>query len=134
MKAVNKKMEEEKQKFSSTQILELNIPQIIQVLNIQTAKIIEDNPNVHKTLTVFRNKRKIKFKELGLQSCSPDLNVWPVWKTNVAKHESGNLDEFRIFAEEGWQNILTEYIRNLIRSMADRIGAVISSKGHHTKY
>jgi len=68
-------------------------------------------------------KEKLSLKNLGLPPCYPDLNVienvWSVWKTNVAEHEPGNLDELRIFAEEEWQNIPTEYIRNLIRSMPD---------------
>lgn len=77
-------------------------------------------------------------RSLALPPNSPDLNVieniWALWKDKVGKRQPNNEAELREIGLEEWQNITQEEVRKYIRSMPDRIEAVLRSKGKHTEY
>lgn len=70
---------------------------------------------------------------------SPDLNpienLWIVMKEKVARANPTSETELINIIKKVWvQDITLGYCERLVRSMPRRIKAVISSKGHHTKY
>jgi hypothetical protein len=85
------------------------------------------------------------FEENGIQtldnwpSNSPDLNViencWNVMKRRVAAHcPTSEVDLKRILKEVWVKEITPDYCKTLVRSMPERIQAVIRNKGYPTKY
>lgn len=70
---------------------------------------------------------------------SPDLNpienLWINMKRKVAARNPSSENELMKAIKVVWATEMTpEYTRNLVRSMPDRIKAVIANKGRHTKY
>lgn len=70
---------------------------------------------------------------------SPDLNpienLWIYMKRKVAaKNPSSEIELIKAIKVVWTTEITPEYTRNLVRSMPDRIKAVIANKGRHTKY
>ena len=120
------------------QILEENIPEVVQNLNTQSPYLIEDNTKLHKTLDVKVIKQRLSMKDLDLPANSPDMNVietvWSLWKSRILERSPQRLEELRRIATQEWHQISVEDIRNNIKSMSDRIKAVISSRGKNTKY
>lgn len=72
-------------------------------------------------------------------SNSPDLNViencWNLMKKKVAAHHPTSEDDLRQILREVWvREITPDYCKTLVRSMPDRIKAVLANKGYPTKY
>ena len=69
---------------------------------------------------------------------SPDLNpienLWKELKTSVRRFRSRNLRELAANLETAWANIPVVKCQRLIRSMPDRIQAVIAARGGYTRY
>ena len=71
---------------------------------------------------------------------SPDLNpiehLWGYLKCKLAAYPKppGGVEELWEHIQVEWEAIPVEECRNLIRSMPDRIQAVIKAKGGYTKY
>lgn len=120
------------------EMLEQNIPGVIRNLNVQTLKFIEDHAPIHRTQHVIQVKQRLNMRDLDLPPNSPDINVienvWSIWKTKVAERGPNTRDELRTIAAQEWRNLPVETIRCLIRSMPDRLGAIVSSRGGNTKY
>ena len=114
------------------------IPQVTPHPLTTSPNIIEDGPKVHKTKYVLDVKESLNLRSLALPPNSPDLNVieniWALWKDKVGKRQPNNEAELREIGLEEWQNITQEEVRKYIRSMPDRIEAVLRSKGKHTEY
>jgi len=70
---------------------------------------------------------------------SPDLNpienLWVHMKQKVAAMNPSSEKELIQAIKRVWIHEITpEYSRNLVRSMPDRIKAVVANKGRHTRY
>ena len=69
---------------------------------------------------------------------SPDVNpIEPLWhtlKTRIRSHAHipTSLDELKLAAKEAWAQISKEDIDKHVKSMEDRVRAVIAAKGGHT--
>lgn len=83
-------------------------------------------------------------EQVGLETLpwpgnSPDLNpienCWAHLKRKIAQKRPKTKAEFKLAIDQSWKNdITTDYCRNLIKSMPDRIRAVMKARGGPTKY
>jgi len=55
-------------------------------------------------------------------------------KRNLYKRKASNIEQFKKFAKEEWNEIPKEICRNLIKSMPRRLQKVIENDGVVTKY
>lgn len=120
------------------QILLDNIPQVKALLNLQSAKIIEDGPRVHTTQRVLEAKQELHLTDLDLPGYSPDLNIienlWSLLKTRIADRAPQSLDEITNIAVEEWANITVEEIRAYFYSIPNRLAEVVRARGGYTRY
>jgi len=71
---------------------------------------------------------------------SPDLkaieNLWPSPAKRVYARNPRNLEELKRYTKKEWKNMIEELplLQNLVRSMPNRIQAVIDANGWYTKY
>jgi len=115
------------------------IPETFEDLDIRSAWLLEDNATPHGTKDVINTKANLKLKKLlDYPANSPDLNplesLWSYWKTKVKNREPSSLEELEVYAYEEWEKIPLDLIRNYIKSMPNRLSAIIANEGQHTKY
>ena len=69
---------------------------------------------------------------------SPDMNpiehLWDILKRRVRKHNAQTLAGLRNALQEEWDNLEQEEIRNLIKSMPQRIEELLNARGGNTHY
>jgi transposase len=69
---------------------------------------------------------------------SPDLNwqenVWEMMAQRVRERNPRTLEGLRPVLQEAWDDIDIEEIRSCVRSMPDRLEAVVAAAGGHTRY
>ena len=71
---------------------------------------------------------------------SPDLhpimNLWAVVEVEIRKHnpQPSSIRELEKVVKKVWKAIPQKVYHNLVRSMPNRIQAVIDAKEEHTKY
>lgn len=70
---------------------------------------------------------------------SPDLNpiehLWYAIKVKIAKEKPSNKNELKEVKRKVWNNeISIDYLETLVKSMPQRLKAVIKAKGGATKY
>ncbi len=110
------------------------------LLQIYTDEYIfqDDNDPKHRSniVTNWKNHKKIKY--LDWPPRSPDLNpienVWSVVKNKVARTRTKTSNEFIECIKNELDNIDMDFVRNVIKSMPDRIKKVIESKGDSIDY
>jgi len=107
-------------------------------MNVRSPYVVDDQSSVHMTDDVYRTKDQLEIRDLDFPSYSPDLNIieslWAIWKDQIRDRAPQTLEDLKLIAQEEWANISLDNIRNLYRSIPNRIEAVISSRGDHTKY
>ncbi|KZP21900.1 hypothetical protein FIBSPDRAFT_711498, partial [Athelia psychrophila] len=70
----------------------------------------------------------------------PDMNpiepIWHVLKTHIRNRPRipTSLDELKLAAKEAWAQVSEADIDKHVRSMEDRVQAVLCAKGGHTRY
>ena len=71
---------------------------------------------------------------------SPDLNpienLWAAVEVEIRKHnpQPSSVGELEKVVKDIWEAIPKKVYRDLVRSMPNRIQAVIAANGGHTKY
>ena len=108
---------------------------------------MQDNAPIHTAKKVAKWFEDHGIPLLDWAPYSPDLNpiehVWARMKQWIHEHfpelkDMGESQEaYDALARaivEAWEAIPQEYIDNLIKSMDNRVNAVLEAKGWHTKY
>jgi transposase len=100
-----------------------------------------DNDPKHRSITVssYLNRNNINyFSKEDWPANSPDLNpmdnVWSMLANAINKHPPRNLEQLETRLRIEWTNLSQEHIANTIDSMHDRLLAVKTAHGGHTKY
>ena len=99
----------------------------------------DDNAPPHRAAVVQEFKANQDIKSLPWPANSPDLNpiehAWDCLGRRVRSHaQPANLRELADLLEEQWDLIPQEFLDNLIRSMSNRVGAVLEYRGGYTRY
>lgn len=98
----------------------------------------QDNAPCHKSKKSMRWLAENQIRVLDWPPQSPDLSpiehLWGILKKKVAKHNTTSkaLLKSKIFEE--WEEISREVCFNLVKSMPNRVKAVLKAKGGVTKY
>ena len=99
-----------------------------------------DGAPCHRAATVTNRLRDHQVEVLGPSpGSSPDLNpmenMWLFMQRKVAETNPSSEKELISAIKRVWTaDITPDYCRNLVRSMPDRIKAVLANKGGHTRY
>lgn len=101
--------------------------------------ILEDGAPAHAakvTNSWYQNNGVVKIPDFPPNS--PDLNimenVWKLLGDKVAARSATNLDELWTALQEEWSNLSMKIIKKIIRSVPDRLDAVVNANGGTTKY
>lgn len=98
----------------------------------------DDGAPCHRARIVTEWKDENNMQSLEWPPQSPDLNpienLWRDLGMEVRKHKCGNLGELEAALQLAWDEIPARRCRTLIRSMLDRIQAVLRARGGYTKY
>jgi hypothetical protein len=92
---------------------------------------------VYGAREAFREQNNIR--TLPFPPKSPDLNpienLWHLVKDELRRGpKPSNLVELKLYVKKAWLSVPPEHYRSLIKSMPNRIQAVIEAKGGQTKY
>lgn len=105
-----------------------------------TPTLMEDGAPIH-TARVSRGWREEQgFEKLEWPACSPDLNpienVWAILKDAVQHRRirPRNIGEMVAALNEEWVQIREEFLTRLYTSLPERIQAVITAGGGHTRW
>lgn len=97
-----------------------------------------DNDPKHTAKVVKDFLRNQSVTVLDWPPYSPDLNpienLWYQVKKKVAAKRTSNVDQLWEAFTEAWNQITDETCTKLVASMPKRCKAVITAKGHATKY
>ena len=102
----------------------------------------EDNDPKHTALSVKRyfqrNVADGTLTLLGSPAQSPDLNpidnLWHMLEIATKGRRCNTKEELFSELNEAWKHLDPSLLKKLVRSMPDRIAAVIKNKGYPTKY
>jgi len=117
-----------------THILDNNL------LKIYNEKYIfqDDNDPKHRSKIVTNWKKSKNIISLDWPANSPDLNpienIWSIVKNNVSRKRTKTVDEFELCIKNELENIDIIIVKNLIKSMSNRIKQVIKNKGDWIDY
>jgi len=99
----------------------------------------DDNAPPHRAAVVQEFKANQDIRSLPWPANSPDLNpiehAWDCLGRAVRSHpQATSIQQLADLLEREWDLIPQEFLDNLIRSMSSRVGAVLQSRGGHTRY
>lgn len=100
----------------------------------------DDNAPPHRSGAVKAFLAQEGIQCLPWPAQSPDLNViehmWDELGRRIQKRDPppNTLQQLRGALKEEWDAIPQAYVRKLVRSMPDRVKAVLKSKGSHTRF
>ena len=99
----------------------------------------DDNAPPHRAEVVLEFKDDQGIESLPWAANSPDLNPieheWDWLGRRVRSHaQPANLRKLAELLREEWKPIPQEFLDNLVRSMSNRVGAVLESRGGYTRY
>ena len=123
-------------------ILEEELLQTIDYYNLKRDETIfqHDNDSKHRLKLVINWVQNEKIKVLDWPAQSPDLNpienLWSILKRRLNDYEEIPKSMYQLWEriETEWNKINKEICLKIIQSMAERIHAVLKSKGGHTKF
>jgi transposase len=101
---------------------------------------MHDNARCHTSSATTEYLEEVCIATLDWPALSPDLNpiehVWDDLKRRVRSRNPApsSVDELKSALIEEWEGIPQESIQKLIRSMRNRLRAVIRARGGNTKY
>lgn len=121
------------------EILEENLKSSAKQLHLKRGWTFQqDNDPKHTALVVQKWFKQNKVRVLEWPPFNPDLNpienLWSELKKRVHLRKPANLKELEQFCHEEWGKIPPEYCRKLVHGYTRRLDAVITAKGHATKY
>lgn len=102
--------------------------------------LMQDNAPCHTARITRAYLAEVGIPTMDWPALSPDLNpiehVWDYLKRQVRKREPApsNVTELKAALQEVWDVIPQELHKKLIRSMKNRLDAVIRARGGNTKY
>ena len=106
--------------------------------NLDGVKFQQDNAPCHKSATTKRWFRENNIVLLKWPAQSPDLNpiehLWCILKRKIREHKITSKTALKKALIQEWNAISAVECARLVRSMPQRIAAVIKSKGGPTKY
>ncbi len=104
---------------------------------------MQDNAPSHSAAATINDLEDRNIFFIKWPALSPDLNpienVWNKMKDYI-EAKWGNInkpsyDQLRSFVKEAWQEAITEeFLQGLLDSMPERMAAIVSARGGHTKY
>lgn len=121
------------------QILDKNLRGVVERLyEHEEWYLMQDNSPIHNANRTYEYLEKKGVSLLDWPAYSPDLNpienVWGEMKRRLQFCRPRNAVELQKCVENIWNNLSEEYITNLLKSMPNRVLAVIAKKGEATKY
>jgi hypothetical protein len=113
-----------------------------QVLSEEKGQVVfqQDGPPLHTAKSTIAWLNINKVDRMPHPSSSPSMNLieplWHVVKDNICActHILTTLNELKIAVKEAWDQIMVEDIDKLVRSMQDRVQALLKAKGGHMQY
>jgi transposase len=102
--------------------------------------VMEDGAPVHRSAVAKRFRTSHQLEVLPHPAQSPDVNpiehVWKRLKTKINERpvQPKNIEELWVAIQEEWEKVDVEFINTLVKSMPDRVQAVLQAKGGSTKY
>lgn len=102
--------------------------------------LMHDNARCHTARITQHFLREVDLRTMNWPALSPDLNpiehLWDELKRRVRARNvaPSSLDELKAALLEEWEGIPQDTIKKLIRSMKNRLRAVIRARGGNTKY
>lgn len=103
-------------------------------------KLMHDNARCHSAATTRQYLNEVGIRTMEWPALSPDLNpiehVWDELKRRVRKRDPppATIERLKSALIEEWQDISQEDIKKIIRSIKNRLEAVIRARGGNTKY
>jgi hypothetical protein len=100
---------------------------------------LQDREGFHTAKVVQNYLKKSRLRPIeDWPGHSPDLNwqenVWEMMAQRVRERNPRTLAGLRPVLQEAWDDIDLDDIRKCVRSMPDRLKAVVEAKGGHTRY
>lgn len=119
-------------------VLRSSLTRIFGDTNLDEVKFQQDNAPCHKSATTMRWFRDNDLVLLDWPAQSPDLNpiehLWGILKRRIREHTTTSKSTLKDVLLQEWDAIDAEQCAKLVRSMPQRIAAVIKAKGGPTKY
>lgn len=100
----------------------------------------QDNAAIHVSRRSMEWFEEKNIPLLGWPACSPDLNPienlwgWLARKVYANGRQFETVSELKEAIREAWSQIQINYLRELVKSMKDRLIGVIMAKGGPTKH
>lgn len=108
---------------------------------LQTRPVyMDDNARPHRARAVTQIMQQEAITTLPWPACSPDLNpiehLWDILGRRVRRRDPPvqTVAELDAALHQEWQQIPQQDIQRLIRSMPDRVAAVIGANGSYTRF
>lgn len=120
-------------------VLEEHVIPFAPVIGINFV-LMHDNARPHAARITTDYLREVGIQALAWPAVSPDLNpIEHVWEYLERRIRSRNiapdsLDDLEHALLEEWETLDMEFVRNLIRSLPQRMRAVIRARGGNTRY
>lgn len=106
--------------------------------NSDGVKFQQDNAPCHKSAVTMRWLSDNDVALLEWPAQSPDLNpiehLWGILKRRIKDHSITSKSALKNVLKQEWESISPNECAKLVRSMPNRIAAVIKAKGGPTKY
>jgi len=90
---------------------------------------LQDRKGFHTAKVVQNYLKKSRVRPIECQE-----NVWEMMEQRVRVRNPRTLAGLRSVEEEAWEDIDLADIRNCVRSMPDRLRAILDVDGGHTRY
>lgn len=102
--------------------------------------LMHDNARCHTASVTRQFLQEVQIETMMWPALSPDLNcienLWDELKRRVRARDTApsSIVELKTALEEEWNTIPQDFIKKLIKSMKNRMQAVIKARGGNTKY
>lgn len=120
-----------------TEILEEHVVPFVPFIG-DNFLLMQDNARPHVARCVLQYLEEVAIQRMQWPALSPDLNplehLWDILGRKVRRHSPETMQELRRILQEEWELIPQEDIVALIRSMPQRMEAVIRASGGNTRF